>query len=257
MIRNLLICIGIMGLLIGCASREELIKKSTQQYEYGLVYLEKGNFARAYEEFEKARRTSPKNDRAYFGLGLIHYFQGHFEKARSSYKKAIELNPQVPEYYNNMAAVLAKLGRWKDVIQYCQVALEYPNYSTPGFAYYNMGCAYMNLGELRKSHEFLQRSKEENTSYIDTHLQLGKVLFKLGDFASAIASFKEAEKLEADATSEDFFLQAEIRYHLAESYLELGDIPLAKQSFVSVIEKAPGSKFAEEAARYLKELRYH
>ncbi|MGA1791364.1 MAG: tetratricopeptide repeat protein [bacterium] len=246
-----------MAFLIGCASREELIKKSTQQYEYGLVYLEKGNLARAYEEFEKARGTAPENDRAYFGLGLIYYFQGHFEKARSSYKKAIELNPQVPEYYNNMAAVLAKLGRWKDVIQYCQVALEYPNYSTPGFAYYNMGCAYMNLGELRKSYEFLQRSKEENNSYIDTHLQLGKVLFKLGDVASAIISFKEAEKLEADATSEDFSLQAEIGYHLAQSYLELGDIPLAKQTFMSVIEKAPGSKFAEESARYLKELRYY
>jgi Tfp pilus assembly protein PilF len=241
-------------MIIGCASRENLLMEIDQHYKLGLLSLRNGNLAQAHEEFEKIKAIAPKNDRAYSGLGLTFYLQGKFDLALRSYQKAIDLNPEEPEYYNNMAAVLGKLGRWNDVIQYCRVALDNPSYPTPGFAYYNIGCAYLNLEKPQNAAEFFKKSMAQNPTYIEPYLQLGKALSQLGDFQGAIESFKEAKDLEADAPLKDFYLQAEIEYFLGQSYLELGDISSARSAFRSVIEKAPGSFWAEESLKYLQNI---
>ena len=235
----------------------DLVKRQGDNLRIGaqnVHYLDNGDLTKAHEEFEKIKTLAPDNDRAYFGLGLTFYFQGKFDLALRSYQKAIKINPQEPEYYNNMAAVLGKLGRWNDMIQYCQVALDNPSYPTPGFAYYNIGFAYFNLGQPQDAAEFFKKSIVQNPTYIEPHLQLGKALSQLGDLQSAIKSFKEAKNLEADAQSKDLFLQAEIEYLLGESYFGLGDIASAKSAFKSVIEKAPGSFWAEGSLEYLKKI---
>ncbi|MGA1796277.1 MAG: tetratricopeptide repeat protein [bacterium] len=236
----------------GCASRDELIKQSTRHYEYGLVYLEQGDLAQAYEEFGKAREILPDDDRAHFGLGLALYFQGKFEQSFLAYQRAIALNPQVPEYYNNMAATLGKMARWKDVIEYCRVALDMPSYSTPGFAYYNMGCAYVNLGKAEKAIECLRKATDENPDYSYAHVQLGKALAMRGNYSDAILSLRQAQHLEVVSSSGDILLHAEIDYYLGQSYLGLGDTSSARDAFRSVIERAPGSKLAKDSATYLK-----
>jgi len=247
-----LILLPVAVMLFGCASRDDLIKKFNQHYEYGLAYLEKGDLAQAYEEFGKARDALPDNDQAHFGLGLALYFQGKFEQSFLEYQRAIELNPRVPEYYNNMAATLGKMARWKDVIKYCQEALDIPSYSTPGFAYFNMGCAYINLGKSEKAINCLRRATKENPEYSNAHAQLGKALAMKGDYPNAILSLRKAQNLEAVSSSGDLLLQAEIEYHLGQSYLGLGDTSSARNAFRSVIEKAPGSKLAKDSAMYLK-----
>ena len=252
LIKSSLPLLFIIFIMSGCSSMESRLKKSNQHYEYGFVYLSTENWAQAYEEFEKASSIYPENDRAFFGLGLALYFQGKFEQAIQNYKKAISINSKVPEYYNNMAAALAKLGRWEDVIKYCKIALDNPSYTTPAFAYYNIGCAYLNLDKPRKAVEFLIKSRSADSKYIDTHLQLGKALFKSGEFQDAILSLKEAKKMEAMEKTRDIPLQAEIEFYLGKAFIELGDFFSADNAFRSVIEKAPGSIFAEKSSVYLK-----
>ena len=113
---RLFLMICLTAFILACASRESLLRESTKHYEYGLVFLDRGDLSQAFQEFERAKRLSPDNDQAYFGLGLVLYFQGKFPQAKEAYQKAIQLNPHVPDYYNNMAAVLGKMGRWSDVI---------------------------------------------------------------------------------------------------------------------------------------------
>ncbi len=253
-IRSLFILLILITIITCCASREKLLREIDVHYELGLQNLRNGNLVQAHEEFEKIKAIAPKDDRAFAGLGLTFYLQGKFDLALRSYQKAIELNPQEPEYYNNMAAALGKLGRWNDVIQFCQMALDNPGYSTPGFAYYNMGCAYFNLGMQQNAVEFFKKSIEQNPTYIEPHLQMGKALSRLGDFRGAIESFKKAKELEADAPFEDLSLQAEIEYLLGQSYLGLKDISSAKSAFKSVMEKAPGSLWAEESLKSLQNI---
>jgi tetratricopeptide (TPR) repeat protein len=140
------------------------------------------------------------------------------------------------------------------VIQYCRVALDNPSYPTPGFAYYNIGSAYLNLGKPQDASDFFKKSIAQNPTYIEPHLQLGKAFSQLGNFQAAIESFKEAKDLEADAPSKDLSLQAEIEYFLGQSYFGQGDISLAKNAFKSVIEKAPGSFWAKESLKYLQNI---
>ncbi|MGA1864188.1 MAG: tetratricopeptide repeat protein [bacterium] len=253
-INFLYILLVLLTIITGCASREKLLREIDQHYGFGSHYLEGGDFALAQEEFEKIKTIAPNNDRAYFGLGLTYYFQGKYGLALRSYQKAIEINPREPEYYNNMAAVLCKLGRWDDVIQYCKVALDNPGYSTPGFAYYNMGCAYLNLGKPQDAVEFFKKSLIQSPTYIEPRLQLGKALFRLGDFQGAIKSLKEAKDLNTDSSSDSLSLGAEIEYFLGQSYLGLGDVSSAKNAFTSVIEGSPGSFWAEESLKFLQNM---
>ncbi len=152
----------IAPLLLSCAMKEKRLSESVKHYEYGILYFHAEDLERANKEFEKALSLNADNDKALFGLGLINYFQGEFQDAVEFYKKAIKINPKVPEYYNNLAAANAKLGNWEKVIQQCQIVLEIPSYPNPEFAYYNMGTAYLNLGDPRKAVEFLEKSKQIN-----------------------------------------------------------------------------------------------
>ncbi|MBN2372234.1 tetratricopeptide repeat protein [bacterium] len=249
-----LIWVSLLGIAPGCASKQTRMQESIRHYEYGLLYLGNENWPQAYTECDKAVRLNSENDSAHYCLGISLYFQGKFEEAVLSYQRAIEINPQIPQYYNNIAAACAKLKKWEDVIRYSRTALETPSYSTPEFAYYNLGSAYLNLGKTQEAVESFYKSRTENPQYIDTHMQLGKALIHLKDFQAAIESLNEAKRLEAIASTNDKVFQAEIEYCLGQSFFGIGDLVSAKAAFLAAINKDPKGSIAERSTSYLNDI---
>ena len=61
--------------------------------DLGVVYVEKGEFGKAEEQFRKILKFDPNCVMAYNSLGVIFYKQGRIEEARLMWQKALELDP--------------------------------------------------------------------------------------------------------------------------------------------------------------------
>ncbi len=58
------------------------------------VSLERRDWARASEEFERAKRASPENDVLFFNLGLIYRRNGRLEDALEAFRRSDTINPR-------------------------------------------------------------------------------------------------------------------------------------------------------------------
>ncbi len=77
----------------------------------GLAYVNKGQYDHAISDFNKAIEINPKNAAAYNNRGYAYVNKGQYDRAISDYTKAIEINPKnVAAYYNRGHVYLVKLG---------------------------------------------------------------------------------------------------------------------------------------------------
>ena len=84
--------------------------------------LEKGDFNKAKENFEKALELNPDDYRSYNGLGEIYFASGNREKALFFFNKAFELNRYSADILNNLGVVCMKSGNKKDSINFFKLA---------------------------------------------------------------------------------------------------------------------------------------
>jgi len=253
---SLVILILFAGSLAGCLGTKARLRQVESHYEYGMLYLQNGKYNLAFREFEKARQLNPKDHRLYHGIGLINYFQGNFSSAIREYQKAIDLNSTYPDAYNNMAAALAKLEQWPEVIQYAEKALAVPSYATPEFAHYNKGIAYLNLGEYERARTELEISLELDPQYIDTHYQLGLAFLELTLYPRAAEAFERVLQLipmAREGQGDSLILDS--HYYLGLSRFKNNEKERAAGEFQKVIELSPESKRAREAFQYLNTIK--
>ena len=69
----------------------------TQKTEYarlldeGVVFFEKGDFAKAEQNFLDILKFAPKKPMAYYNLGLVKYEQGNFPEAVKNFDQVIKM----------------------------------------------------------------------------------------------------------------------------------------------------------------------
>lgn len=75
--------------------QEQGEKESRVAYNLGVIYGEKGKFAQAIKEYEKAISIDPANALAYYNLGILYEnYSKEMKKAMECYKKYLQLQPK-------------------------------------------------------------------------------------------------------------------------------------------------------------------
>jgi tetratricopeptide (TPR) repeat protein len=77
--------------------------------------IERWDVARGH--FQTALSSDPKHHRALTNLGNLELETGHLEAAEARYREVIRINPEYSVVYNNLAAVLRKLGKRGESIE--------------------------------------------------------------------------------------------------------------------------------------------
>lgn len=247
---------GFLFMLVSCLGMKARLKEAESHYEYGIMYLQNGKFTLAYNEFNKAVNLNPKDARAHNGLGLTYYFQGKFTQAVQEYEQAIQFDSLYADAYNNMAASLAKLEQWAEVIKYADKALAITTYATPEFAYYNKGLAYYHLNEFEKALAEFESSLEFDPNYIDTQYQLGLTLFQLRLYSRAVETFRQVLQLlpmPKEGSNDPLLIDS--HYYLGLSCFHQNDKEGALKAFQKVIELDPAGSRTKEAQKYLDTLK--
>ena len=82
--------------------------------------LENRDAARSH--FQAALSADPRHYRAMTNLGNLELEAGHLQEAESRYREVIRLNPDYSVVYNNLAAVMRKLGKRSESVGYLKKA---------------------------------------------------------------------------------------------------------------------------------------
>lgn len=178
----LLVCVGAVGLLAGCATSEEMVTKSEGYYQEGVASLS-GDRQKAFVSFQKSVQLNPRNKNSRYALGHVYALQGKLARAEEEFRAAINIDDDYSEAHTYLGQVLANQNRWDEAIKSYRKALTNPLYSTPDLARFHLGRALAHQGDLQGSMEALEDATTVSPSNIPPamiNLELGRVYYKLG-----------------------------------------------------------------------------
>ncbi|RKY31419.1 MAG: hypothetical protein DRP74_04965 [Candidatus Omnitrophota bacterium] len=112
----------------------------------GFLYTKKGESEQAIHDFNKAIKVNPEPYLAYYNRGNAHRVQGNYEKAIRDYSRSIDIRPDFALAYYNRATIYYAINNLdRAIADYTQAIKAEPNL---GLAYYSRGIAYQKKGDL-------------------------------------------------------------------------------------------------------------
>ena len=174
---------------------EESLKKAIElkpdyaeaHYNLGVILHQPGRLIEAEASYKKAIDFNPDNVQSYNNLGFILKEQGRLDEAEESYRKAIKLKPNYVEALTGLGIVLNGLGRLKESEILFKKAIELkPDYAE---AYNNLGSLQTSINKLDEAEESYRKAIKLKPNYAGALINRGTVLFKRGQYESALKDF--------------------------------------------------------------------
>lgn len=179
---RLVVAFLVTGIMQGCATPEETVKKSQGYYQEGIATLNSDK-QKSYVSFQKALQVNPQNKEAHYGLGHLLAGQGKWALAEEQFRAALKIDQDYSEAHTYLGQVLELQDRWPEAIQEFRLALANPLYSTPDLARFHLGRALAHEGDYHGAMEALEDALVINPPHVPpalSHLELGRVYYKLG-----------------------------------------------------------------------------
>ncbi len=118
-------------------------------------------------------------------------------------------NIQLAEYYNSLAGVYIKEGKFDQAIAAYNKAIEIK--ITAADPYYNRGCLYVKLGDFDLAIKDFIKVIQMNPKFVQAYDNLGFVYAKQGQLKQAVSFFTKA--LEIDPHYAPAYYNRDVVYH--------------------------------------------
>ncbi len=242
----LLLVVIVLG---GCATMDPAAREESAQshYDIGVGAMAGNDLPRAIGELQLAVTDAPRTPRYHYALGNAYLMDGQADRAVQTLLRAVELDPRYSDAYNALGAAYVQQKKWDPAIDAFQKALANPRYMKADQAHLNLGNVYYNLrryplaaDQFRKVIDILPKSP-------DGYFLLGRTLLAQSNAAEAKEFLTKAVKL----------LDSVPLFHLelGRAHLRLGDKSAASAAFRRVVELSPSGPEANDARRYLAEMK--
>ncbi|WP_338062296.1 type IV pilus biogenesis/stability protein PilW [Vibrio variabilis] len=178
----------------GCVTVSEESKMSAApmdaadtRIELGLSYMQREQYSRAKQDFEKALAFAPKYYRSH--LSMAYYFEavGQFEQASDTYQTALKVAPSNGEVYHNYGTFLCKRGNYDLAETMLIAATEQPNYYQIAESYENAGLCALKAEQPTDARTFFEKSLEHDPYRPNATIQLAAIEVDAGDYNKARA----------------------------------------------------------------------
>lgn len=192
------VCLGLITILVGCASDKEALRKSQGFYQEGVASLP-GDRQKAFVSFQKSVQLNPDNKEARYALGHVYALQNKLPLAEEQFRAAIKIDESYSEAHTYLGQVLANQDRWDEAIASYKLALVNPLYPTPDLARFHLGRALAHQGDLQGSMEAFEDAVSASPPSVPpamTHLELGRVYYKLGYVTQAREVLKKVTTMD-------------------------------------------------------------
>ncbi len=196
----------------------------------GVIYLQRGNHAKAVQQidlalkvdpdnvpalnnrgnalndlrrfddalasFDRVLRLKPDNAEAHSGRGNTLKELGRYDEALADYDRALALRPDYAQAHSNRASALHALSLFEDALAACDRALALQ--ADFAGALSNRGNALKELGRYEAAIESYDRAIALQPAFAEAHSNRGNALHELHRFEDALAGYDRALALRPD-----------------------------------------------------------
>ena len=188
-----LLFLAALGLASGCAStQDEEVRKlqAKNSYDNAVRNLSENRLSLGMAALKDAILLDPENAQFHNTLGLVYLNLGRAVDGQAEIQLAIDLDKNNPDYNHNLGIALAQQGKFDEAIVAYKKALNFPTYTTPEVAYYNMGEVYIRLRKPQEAEESFRAAIQLEPVMIAAHYGLGLALSQAGRKDDAKAALK-------------------------------------------------------------------
>ena len=234
-----------VAIFTGCAASNKNQKEDAEiHYRLGLVHLNGGNIPEALKELTAAVKIYNNDASFHNALGLAYFAKEMDDDAVKHLKEAVKVNDKFSDAHTNLSAVYLKKKEWDLAIAEARIAVADIFYTTPEFAYFNMGRAFYEKADYIKAEESYKKAIPK---YPFAYYTLGLTYMKMNRDKEAADMFELVIKNVPNYT--------DAHYNLGLVFIKLKDKKAASNAFQEVIRLAPESKMAVSAKEYMELLK--
>ena len=245
--RILLACLLASSVSACAGSSVNRKKEAEARVQMGVTYLEQRNLPMAMRELTRADELDPGNPEVEMMLGLTYQARGDLAKAEEYLRRALDRKPDYGDAHNNLGIILAKQKRLDEAAREFEAAAGNVLYTTPEWAYYNLGEVERMRKEPARAEEAYRRSLRANERYAPSYIGLASLLGEKGKWDEAAAVLARCVQLLPE---------------FAPGWMELGRIHVrlkrpaeAENYFNKVLAVSSDPELRKQAAGYLAILR--
>ncbi|MBI5874356.1 MAG: tetratricopeptide repeat protein [Deltaproteobacteria bacterium] len=234
----------LLAVFTGCAASNASRKEDAAiHYRVGIVHLNEGNIPEALKELTAAVETYHDDASFHNALGLAYFAKGMNDDAIKHLKEAAKINQKFSDAHTNLSAVYLEKKEWDTAISEAKLALADVFYTTPEFAWFNMGRAYYEKADYIKAEESYKKAIESNPRYLIAYNNLGLAYMKMNKDKEAADILGLAIKNMPN--------YADAQYNLGLVLIKLKNKKGALNAFQEVVKLVPDSEMAKSAKGYI------
>jgi tetratricopeptide (TPR) repeat protein len=211
------------------------------QLKKGIKALDNGDIEAAAEIFTALTLSTPDKAEPWFYLGLARAEAGDHEAAAAGFRKAVELNPALGQAHFNLGRSLVELedhdGAAAAFDQAVASGMDAAN------CYQLAANIYINRNDYGRIAHYLEKYCQAKPGDAEILFRLGSAYFNTGEMEKSVTALEGAIAADPEMVG--------AHYQLGMTYLNQGETDKAKAEFQTVVDKAPGSPLAAEAAGFL------
>jgi type IV pilus assembly protein PilF len=162
-------------------------KRAKLHYQLGLDAIHKGAIPRAFQELFLSDEIKPRQPETLGAIAYAWRLRGDNKQSKIYYKRALKAGGGAATQ-NNYGSLLTEMKDYPEAVKQLNRALEDPKYRNQGFAFVNLGDAYVGLEDLEKAVASYRKAQmlSENWSYPQLKEADAYVHFKRLNYAQAL-----------------------------------------------------------------------
>jgi len=205
-------------------------KISAANLDLGIAYLKQGDYNKALEKLEKARKADPVYSPIYNVLGLLYQQLNEFKQAEKFFKKAISLNSNDSSTLNNYGNFLCQQGRIEEAENTFLRAVKNPLYKSPEIAITNAGLCLYNNQKTNSAEKYFRQALQLNPRVPHALIKMCEISFNTQNYLSARAYLQRYQEIK-NHTTKSLWLGIQIEQELGDKNAVSSYALLLRNSF--------------------------
>ena len=164
------------------------------RYNLGNIYMEKGRFREAIEEYRASIRLKAGDARTRRNLGKALLGLGRPREAIGEFKAAVSLDPSSPESHTSLGAAYGMAGLHEEAIRELEMVVRFEPGSAD--AHNNLASVYTNTGRFEDALAEYEKALAIDPGMVEATFNLGIVYYNLGRPEDARDQFEKVLRLD-------------------------------------------------------------
>jgi len=171
------------------------LEMAARHHDFALGELANSRPAAAVKALKQSLALDPKRASAHHDLGLALQDLGRLEEAERAHRDALSLDPSHAAAYLSLGELLQSRGALEEARSCFESALRLARSPAPAGIYMQLGGVLWKLGDSMRALEAFERAVAGAPGSAEAHYNLGSAQLELGRFDAAERSAREVLRL--------------------------------------------------------------